>query len=198
MVTGSDSKEKTPVGGGAQTREHRLWWAAGRAVKLAAVKNCRFCFCLLLLVLTSQTVSAVELKDQFGASHSLEEHAGQVQLAIVVSAKKLRRLKPWEQQLRQQYPDLPLLRIADVPQTAPTDYALVAEKLRKRLPEDVWVLIDLDSVWARRYELDTAVPNLLLFDAQGKLLQIHRGLYKPDLFSALQVDLDAALVDQLP
>ena len=135
------------------------------------------------------------LQDQYGVARGLDQHAGQVQVAIVVTAKKLRRLKPWERALRKNYPDLPVLRVADVPVTAPTEHEQVAKKLRKRLPEDIVVLIDLDGAWSRRYQLDVSVPNLLVFNAQGELRSVHAGLYKSALFAAFQQDLDAVLIE---
>jgi hypothetical protein len=159
----------------------------------------------LLILLSSVSLAAqsggeesvVPLRDQFGVARGLDQHSGQVQIAIVVTAKKLRRLKPWERAIRENYPDLPVLRVADVPVTAPTEHEQVAEKLRKRLPEDVVVLIDLDGVWSQRYQLDVSVPNLLVFDARGELRSVHSGLYKSAAFAAFQQDLDG-LLDEPP
>ena len=55
------------------------------------------------------------LKDQFGNDVSLDRDAGSVRVAIVVSARKLRRIKPWERAMREEFPDLVVIRIADVP-----------------------------------------------------------------------------------
>jgi len=159
----------------------------------------------LLIFLSSVSLAAqigvtdavAPLRDQFGVAGGLAQHSGQVQVAIVVTAKKLRRLKPWERALRENYPDLPVLRVADVPVTAPTEHEQVAEKLRKRLPEDVVVLIDLDGAWSQRYQLDVSVPNLLVFDAGGELRSVHSGLYKSALFAAFQQDLELVL-DEIP
>jgi hypothetical protein len=153
--------------------------------------------CLLCLALIAGSAGAdvdgLVLKDQFGALGGLRDDAGGVQIAIVVSAKRLRRLKPWEQAIRDYDGSLAFIRVADVPRTAPTEYESVAEKLRKRLPEDVNVLIDLDGIWATRFELDPSVPNVLLFDGAGRLLAGHAGMYKKARFEALQADLDRLL-----
>ena len=63
-----------------------------------------------------------------------------------------------------------IIRVADVPRTAPTEYETVAAKLKKRLPPDLAVLIDLKGVWAMAYELDVNVPTVLIFDGAGVLL----------------------------
>ena len=130
------------------------------------------------------------LRDQFGATHGLRTDAQGLQLAIVVSAKRLRRIKPWEQALYGYDADLPVIRVADVPQTAPAEYEQVAAKLKKRLPEDVNVLIDLEGIWAATYGLDSSVPNILVFNGAGELQALHSGMYKGALFDALAADLD--------
>lgn len=118
----------------------------------------------------------------------MKDEAG-LQVAIVVSAKRLRRLKAWEQAIRAINADLPLVRVADIPRTAPTEYESVAEKLRKRLPPDLPVLIDLDGVWASAYGLDVNVPNVLIFDGTGALLSSHAGNYRPADFAVLEAAL---------
>jgi len=147
-----------------------------------------------------ETEFDLELRDQFGVTGGLSEAGALLQLAIVVSAKRLRRIKPWEQAIRGYDEQIPLIRVADVPRSAPTEFEAVAAKLRKRLPEDVNVLIDLQGVWVDRFKLDSSVPNVLVFDGQGRLLSRHAGMYKKALFEALQADLErlGSLADGLP
>ena len=133
------------------------------------------------------------LPDQHGEMGGLQNQPQALQMVIVVSAKRLRRLKPWERELRERYPDLGLLRVADVPVSSPTPVEEVAAKLRKRLPADVDVLIDLDGTWAGQYNLDISVPNLLLFDSDRSLIVQHAGFYKRQRFEALAVDIDQAI-----
>ena len=138
------------------------------------------------------------LKDQFGATASLADRAGEIQLVVVVSAKRLRRIRPWEEAIRSEFESVPLLRVADVPKSSPADYEDVAAKLRRRLPEDVNVLIDLDGSWASRFELDVNYPSLLLFDAEGNLISRYSGMFKPALFEPLRVQLEELLEGQPP
>jgi len=193
IVRGTDSKEKSAVAALAGTMPPGCWWPRRPAGKLRGVKF--LCYVLIPALLGSilSTSASAGLKDQFGAPGGLNAHAGEVQLAIVVTAKRLRRLKPWEQEIRLHYPDLPVIRVADIPRTAPVQYEEVAAKLKKRLPEDLLVLIDLEGSWAEAYNLDVSVPNLLIFNAQGRLLRVHTGMYRSERFIALRADLDAAL-----
>jgi hypothetical protein len=149
----------------------------------------------VLLVLCSVDAGAgvPALKDQFGDPGGLDSQPAGVQVAIVVTAKRLRRIKPWEQALREVNKSVPLLRVADIPRNSPAEFETVAAKLRKRLPEDVTVLIDLDGVWARQFDLDVLVPNLLIFDPHGMLVATHSGMYKRARFEAFIADLNLAL-----
>ncbi len=143
-----------------------------------------------------------ELKDQHGDPGGLSTEADGIQIAIVVSAKRLRRIKPWERAILEFDDTLELIRIADVPRSTPTEYQRVAEKLRKRLPDNVNVLIDLKGVWVSEFRLDSSTPNILVFDRAGRLLAQHAGMYKRALFDALQADLEliqsGALAAQAP
>ena len=129
------------------------------------------------------------LIDQYGEPGGLATDADGLQVAIVVSAKRLRRLKPWEQAIREIDTEVPIVRVADVPRTAPTEYESVAEKLRKRLPPDVNVLVDLEGIWASAYDLDVDVPNVLIFDAAGTLVAVHSGMFRKSDAEALKADL---------
>ena len=138
------------------------------------------------------------LEDQFGNHADLTDHAGQVQLAIVVSAKRLRRIKPWEKAIRSEFEAVPVVRVADVPGASSADHADVADKLRRRLPEDVPVLIDLDGVWAGHFDLNVTHPSLLLFDAQGRLVGRYEGMFKQALYEPLRLQLQGLLETQSP
>lgn len=150
---------------------------------------------LIGVTLVSGDVSGqdVELRDQFGVPGSLADNSGALQVVIVVSAKRLRRIKPWERALRQQFGDLPVLRVADVPRTSPTTHEQVASKLLRRLPPDLPVLIDLEGRWADRHGLDTSVPNLLLFAGDGRLIAREAGMFSEAGFAAFAGRVETAL-----
>lgn len=92
---------------------------------------CKLAVALILLTSAAGAVDVAELTltDQFGVPGGLTTERDGLQVAIVVSAKRLRRLKPWEEAIREIDGDVPLVRVADVPRTAPTDLDSVAEKL---------------------------------------------------------------------
>jgi hypothetical protein len=121
------------------------------------------------------------LQDQFGNSGSLEDFAGLPVLAIVASRRKLPWIGRWEATIRPELPQLNSIRIADITDEPRPSEAKVAEMLRKRAPEHVSILIDLQNEWASAYELDTTEPCLVLFDSEHKVVAKFRGRSKGEL-----------------
>jgi hypothetical protein len=124
-----------------------------------------------------------ELRDQYGRGDSLAAHRGKPQVVFVVSAPRLRRLKDWEVELDRRLEGVGFLRIADVPPEPgqpPPRFEDVAKALRRRVPEEVSILIDLERRFARDLELDTREVNVLLFDAAGGWIGHLRGRPTPE------------------
>lgn len=154
---------------------------------------------LLMLALLSQGAASladledVQLRDQFGKSDSLAAHRGRVVVVMVVDAKRLRNLKPWARALREHFDDVETILIAEVPADPPTTYDRVVEKLGERIPEDVPVLIDMESLWARTLGLDTSRPNLILVDRNGTLSVTYQGRYEPGLAATVVKHIEVLL-----
>jgi hypothetical protein len=144
---------------------------------------------LILGTTIAETATAevvdLPLKDQYGVEDSLAAHRGQVTVVIVVTAKRLRNIRPWEEALRERFDTITFLRITDVPEDSSATFDQVAAKLEERVPEGVSVLIDMDRVWADALALDTGRPNVLIFDADGHLVTSQRGKYSPELVSEI-------------
>ncbi len=155
-------------------------------------------FCLVILLLlaaasqadTQQLSDLPKLIDQYGEAMKIDEVDSEVAIAIVVSAKRLRRLKKWEVALRDRFPELEILRVADIPQTTPVTHADVAEVLKKRLPPNFPVGLDLKGEWSAILELDSSVPNIVVFDAKGELRSIHHGMFNNKAFAQAAADID--------
>jgi hypothetical protein len=140
-----------------------------------------------------EAVSGVRLRDQFGAEDSLDAHRGRFVVVMVVDAKRLRKLKPWERELRERFEQLDYLRIAEVPDDPPTTWERVADKLREQVPEGVSVLIDLENRWSTALDLDASRPNILIIDAAGRLVAAFAGPYDPALGELVVAQLDTAV-----
>lgn len=136
------------------------------------------CASLLLAAgLSAATLDIAELRlrDQHGHEDSVAAHGRAVLVVIVVDAKRLRKIKGWEEGLVENVPGLEFLRIANVPAEPPVTEARVAEKLLQRVPEGISVLIDMERRWATTLSLDTSQPNILLFNQDGKIAARYRG-----------------------
>lgn len=143
----------------------------------------RLCCLLLPCALGGQLADAteidglarVELPDQQGRLDSVAAHRDRVTVVMVVTARRLRNLKDWQKELQRRFDGVDFVLIADVPADPPVTYDRVVEKLGRRIPEEVSVLIDLERRWATGLGLDTERPNLLLFDRGGRLAASFRG-----------------------
>ena len=131
---------------------------------------------------TARAVSVhdIALSDQFGNVDSLGAHAGELVVVMVVTARGLLNIKSWEADLRQAVDGVTYLRVADIPEDPPVTYERVAGKLRLVVLERVPVLVDMERQWARALDLDTDVPNVLLFTRDGNLAARYRGRWHPD------------------
>jgi hypothetical protein len=131
-------------------------------------------------VLSSLTAG---LRDQYDRSDPAGARPGKAHAVFVVSARRLRRLKDWQRALDDRLDGVGFLRVADVPPEPgrqPPRFEDVAAMLRKRVPEDVPILIDLERRFDRELDLDTREVNVLLFDASGHLAGRVRGRPTPD------------------
>lgn len=129
----------------------------------------------LLASATSPGPVPPPLRDQMDRPDSLAAHAGKPVVAFVVTVKKLRGLRGWEEDLRKRFDAVDYLRIADVPKEPPTTHQRVAEKLRERVPKGIAVSIDVENVWASAFGLDTREMNVLVFDREQRLVARFRG-----------------------
>jgi hypothetical protein len=80
-----------------------------------------------------------------------------------------------------------------MPAGSPVDMARVSATLQKRVPASVPVLIDVERRWAAAYGLDTAAPNLLVFDRSGTLVTSLRGRFSAELEASITPVIDKLL-----
>lgn len=141
-------------------------------------------------------VRQLSLPDQHGTEDSLQAHEGKVLVVLVVTAQRLRNIRPWERDIREQFEDVDILRITDVADDSPATYERIATKLQERVPEEISVLIDIERRWATALGLDTGRPNILLIDGGGTLVAAYRGRHSPELAAAVIDELRSMLAGQ--
>jgi hypothetical protein len=123
-------------------------------------------------------VVQLTLPDHVGGEDRVAAYRGEPVVVMVVNAKRLRLIKPWERDLREEFPDLAIVRIAIRPEDSDATVAEIRDKYDGRVPAEIPVLIDIDRRWATALDLDTGRPNLILLDATGRLVGSFRGRYK--------------------
>lgn len=138
-------------------------------------------------------IAAAPLRDQFGNTDSLASHQGKVVVAIVVDVRRLSTIQRWGEELGKRHPDLHFLNVAEMPAEGRVDIARVNATLQKRVPATVPVLIDIERRWATGYGLDTATPNLLIFDREGKLAGQVRGRFSAERAAGITAIIEALL-----
>ena len=153
---------------------------------LSKTKTLLLCALLLAGGMAAHAAPA-PLPDQNDQLLSLADYPDQTVLAIVVSGRKLRHIKKWEEGIRKVYPQLTSVRIADITDDPRPSQEQVAEKLRKRAPADVRIMIDIENLWATEYQLDTSEPCLLLFDDNGQVIAKFRGRANKDRLNEVMV-----------
>ena len=134
-------------------------------------------------------LARLELRDQYGNVDSLARHGGTPLVAVVVSVKRLAMIEKWERDLTDRVPGIRFLNVADLPTDVPVDLDRTALTLQKKVPPGVPVLMDPERAWAKTFALDTALPNLLVFDAAGRLTARFRGRWT----AALAAEVAAAI-----
>jgi hypothetical protein len=108
------------------------------------------------------------LEDQNGKQDSLAAHHGRPVILLAAHGERLAGIQAWEAELRTRFDGLDFIRVVDVPQKPGTRPEGVVRKLRAKIPSEVPVLIDMDSVWASAYGLETSEVNVVLFDREGR------------------------------
>ena len=141
---------------------------------------------ILLLVLGSalshaETAIPPELTDQYGKPYSYESMSGQPLLLIIADARKLRWIGSWEKKLRRKLPELRSYRVSGVLKTPTPTVDEVAKVLRRWVPENVPIAIDINNYWATRFMLDIDQPCLVLLNANGEVVAKWRGRPKKAL-----------------
>ena len=161
--------------------------------RIRAMSALLFILCSTCSIAAGTGSDALPLRDQFGNTDSLASHRGAIVVAIVVDVGRLSTIQRWGEELGKRHPDLHFLNVAEMPAEGQVDMARVEATLQKRVPATVAVLIDVERHWASTYSLDTAAPNLLVFDREGKLAGQVRGRFSDERDASITALIDALL-----
>jgi uncharacterized protein len=117
------------------------------------------------------------LKDQFGKVDGPGQHRGHVVLLIYGKVAGMRRMKGWEERIRQKVPGtLIVLRGLDARSArGEKTEAEVNERLQQNVPADISILVDWNGDFVRAYRLPDADVSTTVLDATGKACQTVAG-----------------------
>jgi hypothetical protein len=158
--------------------------APPRATRLRAPPVATIVAVLLASSLAAAQEPAREilLRDQFGRVDGPGRHRGQAVVLIYGKVEGMRRMKTWEERIRQQLPGaLVVLRGLDTrPARGQKTEAEVNERLRQNVPSDIAILVDWDGELVRAYRLPDADVSTTVLDAKGKACHTVAGAVTPE------------------
>jgi len=111
----------------------------------------------------------IVLKDQYGEENSVGQHRGSTVLLLYAQATGLRRMKVWEEKVREQTTEgLVVLRGLDGrPVKGKKTEEEVNKRLRKAVPPDVSLLIDWDGDLAQAYQIPAVKLAVVVISPEG-------------------------------
>jgi hypothetical protein len=122
------------------------------------------------------------LKDQFGKVDGPGQHRGHAVLLIYGKVAGMRRMKAWEERIRQNVPGaLIVLRGLDARAArGEKTEAEVNERLQLNVPADISILVDWNGDFVRAYRLPDADVSTTVLDATGKACETVAGSVTPE------------------
>ena len=132
--------------------------------------------------LAQETQGGLLLKDQFGNVDGPPRHRGQPVLLIYGKVEGMRRMKAWEERLRDKVPGaLVVLRGLDAREAqGKKTETEVNERLQLNVPRDIAILVDWKGDLSRAYGLPDANVSTTILDAQGKSCHTASGPVTPE------------------
>ena len=143
---------------------------------------------IVAVLLASSVASAQEtpreilLKDQFGRVDGPGRHRGQISLLIYGKVEGMRRMKAWEERIRERLPGpVPVLRGLDArPARGQKSEAEVNERLQQNVPSDIAILVDWTGALVRAYRLPDAEVSITVLDGTAKACHTVAGPVTPE------------------
>jgi len=140
------------------------------------------------VALAQQSAQDILLKDQFGKVDGPGQHRGHAMLLIYGKVAGMRRMKAWEDRIRQKVPGtLIVLRGLDARGArGEKTEAEVNERLQQNVPADISILVDWNGDFVRAYRLPDADVSTTVLDANGKACQTVAGSVTPEAVDQLR------------
>ncbi|HWT80550.1 MAG TPA: hypothetical protein VN648_17335, partial [Candidatus Methylomirabilis sp.] len=122
------------------------------------------------------------LKDQFGKVDGPGRHRGHAILLIYGKVAGMRRMKAWEEGIREKVPgDLVVLRGLDARAArGEKTEGEVNERLRQNVPSQIAILVDWNGDLVHAYDLPGGDVSTTVLDAKGKACYTAAGSVTPE------------------
>jgi len=134
------------------------------------------------VALAQEPPREILLKDQFGHVDGPGRHRGQALLLIYGKVEGMRRMKAWEESIRERMPGpLLVLRGLDArPARGQKTEAEVNDRLQQNVPSDIAILVDWTGALVRAYRLPDAVVSATVLDGTAKACHTVAGPVTPE------------------
>jgi predicted RND superfamily exporter protein len=138
--------------------------------------------------LAQETQGSLLLKDQFGNVDGPPRHRGQAVLLIYGKVEGMRRMKAWEERLRDKMSGtLVVLRGLDARSArGKKTEAEVNERLQLNVPHDIAILVDWNGDLVRAYGLPDADVSTTILDANGRACHTVAGPVTPEALNQVR------------
>lgn len=132
--------------------------------------------------LAQESRREILLKDQFGKVDGPGRHRGHAVLLIYGKVAGMRRMKAWEERIREKVPgNLVVLRGLDARGArGEKTEAEVNERLQQNVPSEIGILVDWNGDLVRAYDLPGADVSTTILDAKGKACHTAAGSVTPE------------------
>jgi uncharacterized protein len=140
------------------------------------------------IAVAQESAREVLLKDQFGHVDGPGRHRGQAVLLIYGKVEGMRRMKAWEDRIREQVPGgLVVLRGLDArPARGQKTEAEVNERLQQNVPANIAILVDWTGALVRVYHLPDAEVSTTVLDSKGTACHTVAGAVTPEGLEAVR------------
>jgi hypothetical protein len=140
------------------------------------------------VAVAQESAREILLKDQFGHVDGPGRHRGQAVLLIYGKVEGMRRMKAWEERIREQVPGaLVVLRGVDArPARGQKTEAEVNERLRQRVPSDIAILVDWTGELVRVYRLPDAEVSTTVLDGKARACHTVAGAVTPEALETVR------------
>ena len=133
-----------------------------------------------------------KLADQFGKTWDLSELKGTVVVLVAANADSGRKMGPWVDKLKKDYPNnAELLGLMDLHDLPGIVRGIAKARIRKETKDPL--MLDFNGSTAKAYSVSDKHPVVVVIDRKGLVRSVKRTDYTATAYKATAAAIDAAL-----